>query len=282
MTGLLLMLAAGAHAAPGSEEKVEQDAAAVVIHHVADQPFLGLIWSRQLVFFLVAAAIVLLLVRLALRGYRNGIPKGLAAIVETLVVFVRDEIAEKSIGHDGRKFTPLLCSFFLFILVAALLGLVPFPIPSHGRWSLVGVTSTANIMVTAALAVVSLLAQQYAGISRNGLWGHIKGLVPPGLPIWLLPLMILIEILGIFTKPFALMVRLFANMIAGHMVITVLLLLIPMLANVSTAMGIGVIPVSLGLGLFIMLLELLVAFIQAYIFTMLSAIFIGMYAHPAH
>jgi F-type H+-transporting ATPase subunit a len=112
--------------------------------------------------------------------------------------------------------------------------------------------------------------------------GHFKHLVPPGMPAFLLPIMIPVEILSMFTKPFALMVRLFANMLAGHMVITALLLLIPLMAAISTAFGVLIIPVSLGLALFIMLLELLVALIQAYIFTLLTAIFIGMYAHPAH
>lgn len=283
MNALLLLLTASASAEAGSAADAAQpDPAAIVMHHVTDQPFLGLMWSHHLAFFLFAAVLALVAVRVAIRGYHAGIPRGLAVPVESLVLFVRDEIAEKSIGHDGRKFTPLLCSFFFFILVAALLGLVPFPILSHGHLGALAVTSTGNIMVTAALAAVSLVAQQYAGISRNGLWGHLKGLVPSGLPIWLLPIMIVIEILGIFTKPFALMVRLFANMVAGHMVITVLLLLIPMLTGVSVALGVGITPVSLGLGLFIMVLELLVAFIQAYIFTMLTAIFIGMYAHPAH
>jgi F-type H+-transporting ATPase subunit a len=129
---------------------------------------------------------------------------------------------------------------------------------------------------------VSFLAQQWAGISKYGVVHHFTGIVPPGLPAWLLPIMIPVEVLGMFTKPFALMVRLFANMLAGHMVITALLLLIPLMAAISTAFGVAIIPVSIGLSLFIMLLELLVALIQAYIFTLLSAIFIGMYAHPAH
>ena len=94
--------------------------------------------------------------------------------------------------------------------------------------------------------------------------------------------MIPVELIGMFTKPFALMIRLFANMLAGHMVVTTLLLLIPLMAAISTTFGILMIPISLGLGLFIMMLEVLVAFIQAYIFTLLTAIFIGMYAHPAH
>jgi F-type H+-transporting ATPase subunit a len=107
-------------------------------------------------------------------------------------------------------------------------------------------------------------------------------MVPPGLPVWLVPIMIPVEILGVFSKPFALMIRLFANMLAGHMVITALLLLIPLMSVISTAFGVAMIPVSVGLALFIDLLEILVAFIQAYIFTLLTAIFIGMYAHPAH
>jgi F-type H+-transporting ATPase subunit a len=121
-----------------------------------------------------------------------------------------------------------------------------------------------------------------AGISKHGVAGHFGHLVPHGMPAFLLPIMIPVEILSMFTKPFALMVRLFANMLAGHMVITALLLLIPLLASITTAFGVAVIPVSIGLALFIMILEVLVAFIQAYIFTLLTAIFIGMYAHPAH
>jgi F-type H+-transporting ATPase subunit a len=192
-------------------------------------------------------------------------------MVETLVLFVRDEIAVKNIGHDGAKYTSLLCSFFFFILVAALFGLMPF-----------SATSTGNLAVTMMLATVSFLAQQHAGISKYGVVGHFGNLVPHGLPAWLLPIMIPVEILSMFTKPFALMIRLFANMLAGHMVITTLLLLVPLLGKIAAFMGVAMVPVSLGLALFIMMLEVLVAFIQAYIFTLLTAIFMGMYAHPAH
>jgi F-type H+-transporting ATPase subunit a len=259
-----------APAAAGAEE--EHGVAAALMHHVVDVPgYLGPL-SKHLVFFLVAAAVVLVLARIAIASYRGGaVPRGLGAFVEILVVFIRDEIAEPNIGHDGRRFTPLLCSFFFFILIAALMGLLPF-----------SATSTGNLSVTAGLAIISFFAQQYAGIANYGVVGHFANLVPPGLPAWLLPIMIPVEILGMFTKPFALMVRLFANMLAGHMVITMLLLLIPLFAEVATALGVAIIPVSLGLSVFICLLEILVAFIQAYIFTLLTAIFIGMYAHPAH
>jgi F-type H+-transporting ATPase subunit a len=259
---------AAEHAAPAAEH---HDTASILMHHVLDQPFYGLP-SKHLVFFGLAAAIVIVIARLALRSYKSGQPSGLGTAVETMVVFVRDELAEKNIGHgDGRRFTPLLCSFFFFILVAALLGLMPF-----------SATSTGNLAVTLALATVSFAAQQYAGISKYGVVHHFAGIVPPGLPAWLLPIMIPVEIISMFTKPFALMIRLFANMLAGHMVITTLLLLIPLMASVSTFFGVAMIPVSLGLSLFILILEVLVAFIQAYIFTLLTSIFIGMYAHPAH
>jgi F-type H+-transporting ATPase subunit a len=265
-------------AAAGHEPEGGHDEgpATVIMHHVTDQPLsIGPVTlkSKHFVFFLAAMALVILMAQAAVRSYRGGrIPRGIGAAVEAIVVFVRDEIAEASIGHgDGRKYTPLLCSFFFFILVAALLGLTPF-----------SATSTGNLGVTMGLALVSFAAQQYAGISKYGVLGHFHNIVPPGLPAWLLPIMVPVEILSMFTKPFALMIRLFANMLAGHMVITTLILLIPLMARMTPLAGVAMTPVSIGLSLFIMLLEVLVAFIQAYIFTLLTAIFIGMYAHPAH
>jgi len=289
----LWLLAAVEPAAAEAPAQEGHRPAEVLLHHVTDTALFRHIDygpfhfepTKHLVFFIAAAGLVLLMCRLALRSYeKGGVPKGIAAAVETIVIFIRDEIAEKNIGHDGRIYTPLLCSFFFFILIAALLGLLPFPVyePSTGHFAIVSATPTGNIAVTLGLAFVAFLAMQFAGIRNYGLIGHFKNLVPPGLPVWLLPIMVPVEILGIFTKPFALMVRLFANMLAGHMVITVLLMLIPLMAAIRGVFGVAVIPVSLALALFIMLLELLVALIQAYIFTLLSAIFIGMFAHPAH
>jgi F-type H+-transporting ATPase subunit a len=307
MTGLLLALllqvgpaphaaaspspAAPVEAAAGSEVPVGREAApgehhgespaseaegfspaAVIMHHATDQPFFGLP-SKHFVFFVLAALLVILIARLALASYRGGVvPRGVGAAVEAMVLFIRDEVAEPGVGHaDAQRFTPLLCSFFFFILMAALLGLMPF-----------AATSTGNLAVTMALALVSFVAQQYAGISKYGVVGHFRNLVPPGMPKLLIPIMILVEAIGVFTKPFALMIRLFANMLAGHMVITTLLVLIALMGQMSWLGGALMTPVSLGLSLFIMLLEILVALIQAYIFTLLTAIFIGMYAHPAH
>ena len=274
-------------AAAGAHEAVEKAAegaaehpgiAEILMHHVVNHHYgdlhlfgLNVGPSKHLVWFAVAAALVLAVIRLAMWTYEKNVPSGLGAAVETLVLYVRDEIAEKNIGHDGHRFVPLLLSFFFFILIAALLGLMPF-----------SATATGNISVTMGLAFVSFLAMQWAGIRNYGLVHHFKNMVPPGLPAWLLPIMIPVELLAMFTRPFALMIRLFANMLAGHMVIASLLLLIPLMAGINFAFGIGMVPISLVLALFIMMLEILVAFIQAYIFTLLSAIFIGMNAHPAH
>jgi F-type H+-transporting ATPase subunit a len=271
---------AGGHEAPAGHETAADHGgpAEILMHHVVDIRYgdlyvgsLNLGPTKHLVFFMVVALLVIGIIQYARRGYREGVPRGLGAAVEALVLYVRDEIAEKNIGHDGARYTPLLLSFFFFILVAALFGLMPF-----------SATSTGNLSVTLGLAFVSFLAMQWAGISKHGLVHHFQNMVPPGLPAWLLPIMIPVELLGMFSRPFALMIRLFANMLAGHMVITTLLMLIPLMAAVATAFGVLMIPISLTLALFIMVLEVLVAFIQAYIFTLLTSIFIGMSAHPAH
>jgi F-type H+-transporting ATPase subunit a len=262
----------GEHGGEAGEHEGEEahGPAEILMHHVLDQEFFGFP-SKHIAYFMLAALAVLVVVRIAMKGYRDGVPSGLGSAVEAMVLFVRDDIAEANIGHDGVKYVPLLLSFFFFILIAALLGLTPF-----------GATSTGNLSVTLGLAFISFMAQQWAGISKYGVVKHFTGLVPPGLPWPLVIIMIPVEIISMFAKPFALMIRLFANMLAGHMVITTLLMLVPLMAVASSALGIAMLPVSLGLSLFIMILEVLVAFIQAYIFTLLTSIFIGMYAHPAH
>jgi F-type H+-transporting ATPase subunit a len=273
--------AEGAEAAEGhggSGEKEGHGPSQILMHHVTDEagyrPF-GLpfpVPTKHMFFLLLVMALVIVVARLAIGSYKDGAPRGIGSAVEALVVYVRDEMAEKSIGHgEGEKYTPLLLSFFFFILFAALFGLLPF-----------SATSTGNISVTFALALISFVAQQYAGMSKYGVVGHFKNLVPHGLPWPLLIVMIPIEVLGMFTKPFALMIRLFANMLAGHMMITALLMLVALCYPVSVYLGMAMIPISLGMTLFIMCLEILVAFIQAYVFTLFSAIFIGMYAHPSH
>jgi F-type H+-transporting ATPase subunit a len=154
---------------------------------------------------------------------------------------------------------------FFFILFCNLLGLVPY-----------GGTATGNVTVTAALALIALAMIQVSGIKQHGLIPHLQNLVPHGIPLWLLPIMIPVEIMGQFTKPFALCIRLFANMIAGHIVIFSFLGLIFIFESILVS------PISVAFALFISLLEIFIAFLQAYIFTMLTSLFMGMSIHPQH
>ena len=222
--------------------------------------------TKHVIFMWVAAIILIVLFKLAAGAYKKSlIPKGLTNFLEILVLFVRDEIVAPTIGEGYKKFLPYLLTVFFFILTCNLMGLVPY-----------GSTPTSNIGVTAKLAVISFLVIQGGGMMKYGVFGYFKGLVPHGVPLLLIPIMFLVEILGIFTKPFALAVRLFANMTAGHVVILALIGLIFILKTAWVS------PVSIAFALFIYLLEILVALIQAYIFTMLSSLFIGMAVHQEH
>ncbi|QXD13990.1 F0F1 ATP synthase subunit A [Rhodocaloribacter litoris] len=230
--------------------------------------------TRHLVFAWIGALIVLLIFVSLARRYQRGIgretaPRGIFQnLFETLIVFVRDEIARPNLGEKAGRYLPYLLSVFFFILTCNLLGLVPF-----------GATATSNLMITAVLAAFTFLLTQFGG--SKDYWLHIFW--PPGVPTFVKPILIPVEILGIFTKPFALAIRLFANMTAGHLVILSLIGLIFTFRGLfGTGAGVGVAPVSVAFSLFIYLLELLVAFIQAYIFTMLSALFIGMAVEEHH
>ena len=223
--------------------------------------------SRHLLFIFFAIGVLFLLFVPMANKYKKGVgrtsaPRGvLQNMLETLVIYVRDEIAKPNLGDKTDKYLPYLLTVFFFILVCNLLGLVPF-----------GATATANITVTAVLALFTFVITQFAG--SKDYWMHI--LWPPGIPVLLKPILIPIEILGLFTKPFALAVRLFANMTAGHLVILNLIGLIFIIGGMSATAGYGTSIPALGLTLFVYALELLVAFIQAYVFTILSALFIGM------
>lgn len=222
--------------------------------------------TKHVIFMWIAFIILVLIFSAVSKSYKKSfLPKGLSNLMEVLIVFVRDEIAKPTIGTGFEKFLPFLLTIFFFILTCNLLGLFPY-----------GSTATSNISITATLAVISFFFIQIGGIIKNGFFGYFKGLMPHGLPIPLVPVIFIIEILGLFTKPFALAVRLFANMTAGHVVIMALLGLIFILHTFYVA------PVSVAFALFIYLLEILVALIQAYIFTMLSSLFIGMAVHQEH
>jgi F-type H+-transporting ATPase subunit a len=223
--------------------------------------------TKHLVMMWLASAVLLILMFSAV-AKRSLVPRGLYNFMEVLVQFVRNEIAKKNIGEeDGDRFVPYLVTAFFFILFVNLFGLIPY-----------AATATGNLAVTVAMAIFTFFITQYAAIRAMGFGGwlkHLTGGVP--WPLW--PIMVPVEILGLFTKPFALTVRLFANMVAGHIVILSLIGLIFALG--SQWVAIGSVPMALG----IFVLELFVAFVQAFIFTMLSSIFIGQglaHAHHGH
>jgi F-type H+-transporting ATPase subunit a len=222
--------------------------------------------TKNVAFMFMACTLLLVILFSAAKFYKkNGAvaPKGIAKFVEPLIVFVRDDIAKENIdSHKYKKFTPYLLTIFFFILICNLLGSIP----------LIGSNLTGNISVTLFLASCTLLVTLFS--SNKNYWKHIYA--TPGVPMALLPIMIPIEFIGIFTKPFALMVRLFANMTAGHIIILALVSII--FINKSAAWGMLSVPMAL----FISVLELLVAFLQAYLFTMLSALFIGAAVEEAH
>lgn len=212
------------------------------------------------VFSMMLSAILLLLLFSAVgRSYNKNrkAPKGLAGFLEPLVAFVRDDIAIPNIGERKyAKYMPFLLTVFFFIWINNLIGLVPF-FPGSSNL-------TGNIVFTGVLATITFLITTFSG--NKNYWSHL--LTPP-VPKALYPIMIPIEIIGMFTKPFALMIRLFANITAGHIIILSLVSLIFIFKTVAIA------PVSIAFVLFMSVLELLVAALQAYVFTLLSALFIG-------
>jgi len=221
--------------------------------------------TKHVIMMWIASALLLLVVLSATRK-RSVVPRGAYNFVELLVAFVRNELAVPNIGKENAdRFLPYLLTAFFFILFVNLFGLIPYT-----------GTATANVNVTVALALFTFVITQYAAIRAMGIGGylgHLTGGVPKSLwPLWFI--MVPVEVLGLFTKPFALTVRLFANMVAGHFVILALLGLI-------FAISVWVAPASVALALAIFMLEIFVAFVQAYIFTMLSSLFIGA-AYAAH
>lgn len=265
--------------APGDStliQKVQEDGN-WIMHHISDKPVLAIppihiggftldlsISMKILMLMIAAVLMVIVFSYTAVSNKKRKHPTGLGNFMEMMIVFVRDDIVKPSMGHGSEKFMPFFFTLFFFILFVNLISLIP------------GMsTGTSSISVTAGLALITFFMTQLHGIKHNGFIGYFKGLIPPGVPVFVLPIMIIIEFLGLLTKPFALAIRLFANMTAGHIVIYALIGLIFML-------GYAAIPVSIGFSLFIYVLEILVALLQAYIFTMLSALFIGMAVHQDH
>ncbi|HNR86253.1 MAG TPA: F0F1 ATP synthase subunit A, partial [Taishania sp.] len=223
------------------------------------------ITKNVVVLFLVSLIVCWFAFSTAKHYKKNGAvaPKGIAKFIEPLVIFVRDDIAKDNIGeHKYQKYTPYLLTVFFFVLTGNLLGLVP----------MLAANLTGNITITFFLAVCTLLATVLSG--NKNYWQHI--FATPGVPKPLLIIMMPIELVGILTKPFALMIRLFANMTAGHVIILAFIGII--FINKNIAWG----ALSVPMALFISVLEILVAFLQAYLFAMLSALFIGAAVEEAH
>jgi F-type H+-transporting ATPase subunit a len=210
----------------------------------------------------------------AIRGkYAGRAPSGMANALEAMIIYFRDEIVRRNIGHGADGYTPFILSLFFFILTMNLLGLVPW-----------GASPTGNIMVTGALALCSLVAIEVSGFVALGPAGYAKtifyapkGMGPVGTAIMLV-IMTPVELVGKIAKPFALMVRLFANMTAGHTVILALVGLIFVFGDLTLARW-GVAVGSIGMSVAMMMLEIFVAFLQAYIFAMLTSVFIGLIRH---
>jgi F-type H+-transporting ATPase subunit a len=203
----------------------------------------------------------------------NQAPKGLQSWVEPVILFVRDDIARPAIGHRYKRFMPYLLTLFFFILINNLMGLIPF-FPF-------GANVSGNIAITLVLALITFIITICS--SNKGYWIHLVN--APGVPLWLkipVPLMPIVEIMGVFIKPFVLMIRLFANITAGHIVALGFFSLIFLFGKMGVGLGYGVSVISVLFTVFMSFLELLVAFIQAYVFTLLSALYFGMAAPEEH
>lgn len=227
--------------------------------------------TRNVVQMFIALTLLVLLLTSVTKRYRKGqgiqtAPKGWQNAIEPVVTFLRDEVAKPNIGPKYRKYMPLLLTIFFFILINNIFGMIPG-----------SANVTGNIAFTLVLGVISFLAIMFS--TNKHFWGHIFWPpVPHGVKVIMIP----VEILSIFTKPFALIIRLFANMLAGHIIIICLISLIFIFGSMSKGVGWGFSIISIAFTVFIYMIEVLVAFIQAFIFTNLTAVFIGQAAEGGH
>ncbi len=228
--------------------------------------------TRNVVQMLLALIIfVWIMLRIAKR-YKSGVgvtsaPKGSQSLLEPVITFVRDEVAKPNLGHKYEKYLPYLLTVFFFILINNIFGLIPG-----------SANVTGNIAFTVVLGLISFVVILFS--SNKHYWGHIFN--PPGVPLGVKFILVPVEFLSVFIKPFALIIRLFANMVAGHIIIICLISLIFIFGQLSPIAGWGASPLSIGFTVFIYLIEVLVAFLQAFIFTMLTAVFIGQALEGEH
>jgi F-type H+-transporting ATPase subunit a len=221
---------------------------------------------------MIVSVIILILVMTSIaKKYKKGIgqtsaPKGFQNAVEPIITFVRDDVAKANLGHSYEKYMPLLLTIFFFILINNLIGLVPG-----------SANVTGNIAFTAVLGVIAFIVILFS--TNKHFWAHIFN---PPVPLGVKPILVPVEIMGIFTKPFALIIRLFANMISGHVIILAFICLIFIFGAMNTALGWGTSPFFILMAVFIYVIEILVAFLQAYIFANLTAVFIGQAFEGGH
>ena len=229
--------------------------------------------TKNVLALMINSLILVVLILCCSRWYRkhdalSEAPRGVAALFEPVIAMINDDVIKDAIGPGYAKYSPYLLTVFFFILINNLMGIVPF-FPG-------GANVTGNITITFVLAVGTFILTNFT--TNRHYW---KDIFWPDVPLWLKPILIIIEIFGVFTKPFALMVRLFANIMAGHSLILCIVAMIFITAKLGAAIGGTMTVVSVVFGIFMDCLELLVAFIQAYVFTMLSAVFIGLArVHP--
>ena len=255
----------------------------VILHHVTNSDVLlpltlfgfDISITKHVIMLWIAGAVVITAFLLGTRSYRrerDPLPTGFSNLLEMVVEFVHKSIVTPNVGAaHAARWSPLMLTFFTLIFTANILGMIPIfnLIPGGG-------TATGNVNVTAALAIITFLAIIVAGSLEHGFFGHWRNLIPPGVPWPVLFILIPIEILGMFVRPFALTMRLAANMTAGH--IAMLAILTPIFLLGSPWVGLGSVPLNVG----IFFLEIIVALVQAYVFTLLSAVFIGAAIHPEH
>lgn len=246
----------------------------VLEHHVLDHSLAYWTWgpftftlTRHLLAMWMGSVLLALTLFFSVRFSRK-----MQILIEAIVTYLRDEVVMKALGHSGKKYLHYFLTLFFFILALNLVGLIPG-----------SATATGNIAVTAALSLCTFALIHIAGIREQGLTHYVKSIVPQGLPSWLIPIMFPIELLGFVTKTFALSIRLFMNMIAGHIVILAFLGLIFIFGALNPWIGIGTAPLSVAMSLFIYFLELVIVVpLQAFIFTFLTALFVGSAIRPEH
>jgi F-type H+-transporting ATPase subunit a len=221
--------------------------------------------TRNVVQMILALVLFVWIMLSIAKRYKSGVgvtsaPKGSQSLLEPVITFVRDEVAKPNLGHKYEKYLPYLLTVFFFILINNIFGLIPG-----------SANVTGNIAFTAILGLISFVV--ILASSNGHYWGHIFN--PPGVPLGVKFILVPVEFLSVFIKPFALIIRLFANMVAGHIIIICLISLIFIFGELSPAAGWGASPLAVGFTIFIYMIEVLVAFLQAFIFTMLTAVFIG-------